>query len=327
MSENVAYSGRSEYVRYAHVPTSSKVCGFCCMVSSMDFVYKNPKRPSLHEGCRCLIVPGIKNKTVLGGYEPDVYRKGYELLVRRDEHGKIIRNENGIPTFKSGLVFDVRSSSVVSRLNNASDLKSSAFRYYPMSQSDIRSFNIESIPNNISSNVLSSRFYIGITSDMKFEAEILESMQKEAWHLYKITKDYQGTFGKFLNSFSSKGSVSSQFGAHPDGKEIQIGLLFARNGHNVNFLFAGSEQNHHYPDMMIDDEIWEIKRITSTNPRKLRCRIGEGAEQSKNVIVDLCINDGNMQELVPAAATMVEDERISKIIVIAENKAIIFEKK
>lgn len=115
MSENVAYSGRSEYVRYAHVPTSSKVCGFCCMVASRDFAYKNPKRPSLHEGCRCLIVPGLKDKTVLGGYEPDVYRKGYDLLVKRGKHGEIIRDADGIPVFKSGLVFDTNRMSIVSR--------------------------------------------------------------------------------------------------------------------------------------------------------------------------------------------------------------------
>ncbi|MDO4498710.1 MAG: hypothetical protein Q4B51_03690 [Coriobacteriaceae bacterium] len=115
MSENVAYSGRSEYVRYAHVPTSSKVCGFCCMVASRDFAYKNPKRPSLHEGCRCLIVPGLKDKTVLGGYEPDVYRKGYDLLVKRGKHGEIVRDADGIPVFKSGLVFDIEKREVIWR--------------------------------------------------------------------------------------------------------------------------------------------------------------------------------------------------------------------
>jgi len=106
MIGNVGYSGRSEYVRYAHAPTSSKVCGFCCMVASRDFAYKNPKRPSLHEGCRCLIVPGLKDKTVLGGYEPDVYRKGYDLLVKRGEHGEIVRDADGMPVFKADLTFD-----------------------------------------------------------------------------------------------------------------------------------------------------------------------------------------------------------------------------
>lgn len=115
MSENVAYSGRSEYVRYAYVPTSSKVCGFCCMVASRDFAYRNPKRPSLHEGCRCLIVPGLKDKTVLGGYDPDVYRKGYDLLVKRGEHGGIVRDADGIPVFKADLTFDFVERKVVGR--------------------------------------------------------------------------------------------------------------------------------------------------------------------------------------------------------------------
>lgn len=123
MIENVAYSGRSEYVRYAHVPTSSKVCGFCCMVASRDFAYKNPKRPSLHEGCRCLIVPGLKDKTVLGGYEPDVYRKGYDLLVKRGKHGEILRNAEGRPVFKADLTFDLVERKVVARQRKVANRK------------------------------------------------------------------------------------------------------------------------------------------------------------------------------------------------------------
>jgi len=108
------------------------------MVASSDFAYRNPKRPSLHEGCRCLIVPGLKDKTAFGGYEPDVYRKGYDLLVKRGEHGEIVRDANGIPVFKSGLVFDVDNARVVDRY----DLVSASFNF--MSKFDIcyKKFNL-----------------------------------------------------------------------------------------------------------------------------------------------------------------------------------------
>lgn len=115
MEENVKRSRLGKKVRYAFVPTSRKVCGYCCMHASNGFAYERIFSKKLHERCRCIAVPGIEGKTSVGGHDPMVYYKGYSLLAKRDDRGFIIRNDDGVPLFKSGKTFDTVEMSVVDK--------------------------------------------------------------------------------------------------------------------------------------------------------------------------------------------------------------------
>ncbi|MGN0079386.1 MAG: polymorphic toxin type 50 domain-containing protein [Eggerthellaceae bacterium] len=115
MEENVKRSRLGGKVRYAFIPTSRKVCGYCCMHASNGFAYERIFSKKLHERCRCIAVPGIEGKTSVGGHDPMVYYKGYSLLAKRDDRGFIIRNDDGVPLFKSGKTFDTVEMSVVDK--------------------------------------------------------------------------------------------------------------------------------------------------------------------------------------------------------------------
>lgn len=115
MEENVKRLRLGEKVRYAFIPTSRKVCGYCCMHASNGFAYERIFGKKLHERCRCIAVPGIEGKTSVGWHDPMVYYKGYSLLAKRDDRGFIIRNDDGVPLFKSGKTFDTVEMSVVDK--------------------------------------------------------------------------------------------------------------------------------------------------------------------------------------------------------------------
>lgn len=115
MEENVKRSRLGKKVRYAFVPTSRKVCGYCCMHASNGFAYERIFSKKLHERCRCIAVPGIEGKTSVGGHDPMVYHKGYSKLAKRDDRGFIVRNDDGVPLFKSGKTFDTVEMRVVDK--------------------------------------------------------------------------------------------------------------------------------------------------------------------------------------------------------------------
>ena len=115
MEENVKRSRLGDKVRYTFIPTSRKVCGYCCMHASNGFAYERIFSKKLHERCRCIAVPGIEGKTSVGGHDPMVYYKGYSLLAKRDAQGFIIRNDDGFPLFKSGKTFDTVEMRVVDK--------------------------------------------------------------------------------------------------------------------------------------------------------------------------------------------------------------------
>ena len=74
MYESVAAARKSGMdIRYAHVPTSTTPCTFCCEMASYGFRFKKRAKKELHHGCKCRLVPGFEGDT-LSGYDPDEYR-------------------------------------------------------------------------------------------------------------------------------------------------------------------------------------------------------------------------------------------------------------
>lgn len=60
-------------VAFARVPTGRETCGWCFMLASRGFDYATERSAAggSHEGCDCVIVPGVKGRTRIAGYEPD----------------------------------------------------------------------------------------------------------------------------------------------------------------------------------------------------------------------------------------------------------------
>ena len=71
--ENMVRNCDANHVRYARVPTGRETCSWCFMLASRDFDYRSEKSAAAasHDGCDCVIVPGVKGVTKIDGYDPD----------------------------------------------------------------------------------------------------------------------------------------------------------------------------------------------------------------------------------------------------------------
>lgn len=74
--ENMIRNCDRENVRWARVPSGAETCSFCYMLASRGFDYLSKEsadavRHGRHKHCDCIIIPGIKGKTVIDGYDPD----------------------------------------------------------------------------------------------------------------------------------------------------------------------------------------------------------------------------------------------------------------
>jgi hypothetical protein len=145
------------------------------------------------------------------------------------------------------------------------------------------------------------------------KAEILDKELKEKWSEQKTANDYQGIYGEYL----AEHGVTAEDYTHVLGKELQVGQWLAEQGFDVQFLHT--KDNMHTPDILLNGEKWEIKRIEALRAGTMRARISDALEQSCNVIVDLSVNDVYNDLIVPAVK-MLEDDRAENLLIISNGK-------
>lgn len=95
MAANVGRTGGR--LRYARVPRGAETCTFCMMLASRDFDYLTEESAghANHRGCNCVIVPGIKGKTKVGGYDPSACKRLWRKFEAIDsDEGKSERAKN-----------------------------------------------------------------------------------------------------------------------------------------------------------------------------------------------------------------------------------------
>ena len=111
----------------------------------------------------------------------------------------------------------------------------------------------------------------------------------------------------------------------PEGKELQVASWLAQAGYDVEFLKPSGNKGDHTPDIRLDGELWEIKRIETANPTKMKSRISDGLDQSGNVIVDLSVNE-SAEDLESAAVEMLEGPRANQIMAIVDGVMRVYKK-
>lgn len=162
-------------------------------------------------------------------------------------------------------------------------------------------------------------------ASIKTEAETVDKLVFNAWREQKITHDYAGVFERFVKNYEHEGTIACQHGAKPEGKELQLVSWLSRKGHNVEFLVPSGKQGDYTPDIRLDGELWEIKRIETENPTKARARTSDALRQSDSVIVDLSVNK-NAEAIEAAVIGMLEDPRARRIMVIRDGSARLYKK-
>ena len=93
--ERDAKTKKGKSVRFARVPQRAVPCEWCAMLASRGFVYtsSDAAEAGSHHNCTCIVVPGIKGKTRVDGYDPDLY---YDLW-KHPENYRPVNTQTGQP--------------------------------------------------------------------------------------------------------------------------------------------------------------------------------------------------------------------------------------
>lgn len=161
------------------------------------------------------------------------------------------------------------------------------------------------------------------------QAAALDVLINSAWQLYRKDKslgNFENTVGALVDTYSGDGFITAEGGAKIAGKELQIASWIAAGGKDVRFLYASAVQGSHTPDILIDGVAWEIKRIESSNPRKIKTRINEAKSQSGNIIIDLSVSGISIDEAIAAVSEMMGDPQIKTVVIVKDGEAFILGK-
>ncbi|MDP9859853.1 SPP1 gp7 family putative phage head morphogenesis protein [Olsenella profusa DSM 13989] len=120
----------------------------------------------------------------------------------------------------------------------------------------------------------------------------IESDFGRVWRDYRASgksrKGYDETVNAYLSSISD-GHVSAEYKAKPKAKEIQAVTWLSANGSSARFNCESSVPGSKNPDLTIDGNPWEIKRIETSSLAKAKKRVGSGLSQSKRIVIDLSL--------------------------------------
>lgn len=351
--------------RYARVPTGSETCPFCVMLASRGFVYRTEGTAGAvdhyHANCDCRIVcswdtyaSGVSRRrsadAEVEGYDMDALYDQYvdDLRSGKLKLGDVAKTTSHTQNWKSE---DFNSyKDFADFIDGAEDIEDLQYRcavaelewgktglsdrYYERLRQTVatkrRTFqgeNTELIERNgvhVDPPVESGLHELSRDAVESSASEMNEAI-KRVWRESKQRNDYAGTLEEYIASFSGNGTIVSQRWAKPEGKELQVASWLAQKGHEIEFIKPSGIRGDRTPDIRLDGELWEIKRIETKNPTKMKSRISDGLNQSRNVIVDLSINE-DADTLEATAIEMLEDPRASQIMVIIDGSMRIYKK-
>lgn len=167
--------------------------------------------------------------------------------------------------------------------------------------------------------VVATNLYQITPAQINTAADDLDKELKEKWQEQKAAKDYQGIYGAYLAGYG----VSAEDCTKILGKELQVGQWLAAQGFEVQFLHT--KGNNKTPDILLNGEKWEIKRIETSKIGKTRTRVSSALKQSCNIIVDLSVNY-NSEDLIIPAIKLLEDVRAEKIMIIDKGTSTLYKK-
>lgn len=178
--------------------------------------------------------------------------------------------------------------------------------------------------------VIHDRLYDETPSEVRSKCEEINASIGRAWNQYSSSAgtaaSYQSSVGRVVRDLSASGRLSVE--DHTDlkrkGHEPQLGAWLADAGHNVLLRTPRGDDTS---DAVIDDEIWEFKRLTTKSTKKFRRRITEKIpRQGPNFVVDLSAGGLERRLAEHIIVDLLEDEFIEKIMLVKDGSAKVFKK-
>jgi hypothetical protein len=117
-------------------------------------------------------------------------------------------------------------------------------------------------------------------------------------------------------------------GAEPKPLEIKTANFLVSHGHQVLFLKPINQIGVRTPDILLDNEKYELKSPVSNRPRTINKRFREALMQSPRIIFDLRNIKGDTRNLEKLLAKWFMATKCKKLVLITkEQKTIDFIKK
>ena len=173
--------------------------------------------------------------------------------------------------------------------------------------------------------------YSGTPSAIKRECDEINHLISKAWNEYLddggTPEAYQRTVGKYIEGMSRSGrlSIEPKVDIKRRGHEAQLASWFADAGHDVSLRRPRNDKDTN--DSLIDQTIWEFKRLTTKSTKKFNRRITEKIpRQGPNFIVDLSAGGLDRDTAEFLIADLLEDANIEQIILVKGGSAKLFVK-
>ncbi len=171
--------------------------------------------------------------------------------------------------------------------------------------------------------VVAKDLYAGGPVSIRRQADGLDRALAKEWAAHKAidssAKAYQDTYGRFVESQSAGGRISIEDFTRIEGKELQLATWLSGIDWDVAFrnpndaTRAGASTS----DFLVNGLLYEAKRISSSNPKKIGTRINEKLGlQGPRFIVDLSCSEMTREEAEAKIAWLLEDERIEEMLLV-----------
>lgn len=294
-------------------------CAFCRTLGSNGWqqasraVLAGSHAEHIHDNCDCQFVVKRPGETLdIEGYDPDALRREYE-----DASGKSSKD-----VINSMRRADYTPEKAAARNARRREL-------YDQQKAEERNARIRARID--SAEIIHDNLYQGSPKEVKSERERLDKSIQRAWSSYLdgggTSESYSDTVGNLVRGLSVTGNLDIEdfVDIKKRGHEPQLASWFADAGHTV--LLRNPRDDSDTNDSVIDDEIWEFKRLTTLSRKKFRRRITEKLpRQGPNFVVDL--SEGGLERPVAEQliAELLEDPQIEKVMLVMEGSAKLFVK-
>lgn len=309
--ENMSRNCYENGVKYARVPTGRETCSWCYMLASRDFDYNSERSAAAasHSGCDCVVVPGVKGKTRIDGYDPDG-----------------IGRRMGIIEKQTGLTFgdDRKQMDALTR-----EMRS-------MNRGWLYRGKPDGIRGLFESDGLATGSPITIydKDDKKTLADELEGYSRilsASWGRYaargKTSEAYREECASKIKELAP-GMVFLDDFCHLEAKEVQEAVWLAKSGHMV--LFRNPEQHlssdRNTSDVLVDGETCDFKKITSNNISKVVKRVTAKLDrQGPYFLVDLSESQIEMETARARLSELIDGNKIRGIYLVCEGKMLMID--
>lgn len=297
-------------------------CPFCRALGSNSWqqasrsVLAGDHAEHIHDNCDCQFVVKKPGETLdIEGYDPEALAKEYENADGKSAKDRINAMRRADYTPEKAAERNERRRELYAQ-QKAAELE-------------------ERIRDRIArAEIIHDSLYTETPEQVTKLVEAIRKEESRQWEMgYRKTdrgkKSYRKTYGAYVESFSNDGRIKVEDFTRLEAKELQLAQWLADAGHTIEFRNPDEHNKNDgkTTDVFLDGKLWEFKRSESKSVKKMAGLVTERLEkQGPRFVLDLSVSKTDRDKAIEKVARMLEDPRISDILVVRDGKAVLYKK-